>query len=130
MKHKIIHFEDDQSVVDLYAQQFPEHGFGYVFYTSPAPDPVATVLSEQPDLVLMDMVMPGMTGFEAAALLKADERTKNIPIIALTSLGQPRHLKEGREAGINVWLVKGDNTPDQVIEKVIEQLGAISTRAS
>jgi len=59
-----------------------------------------------PDLILMDLMMPGMNGFQAAELLRADPRTANIPILALTAFGEEKMQAEAETAGINGFVLK------------------------
>lgn len=59
-----------------------------------------------PDLILMDLMMPGMNGFQAAELLRADPRTANIPILALTAFGEEKMQAEAQTAGINGFVLK------------------------
>lgn len=59
-----------------------------------------------PDLILMDLMMPGMNGFQAAEILRADPRTANIPILALTAFGEEKMQAEAETAGINGFVLK------------------------
>jgi CheY-like chemotaxis protein len=59
-----------------------------------------------PDLILMDLMMPGMNGFQAAELLRADPRTANIPILALTAFGEEKMQAKAQTAGINGFVLK------------------------
>jgi CheY-like chemotaxis protein len=63
-------------------------------------------ITEKPQLILMDMMMPGMDGWEAAKTLRANPETKKIPILATTALFRPHELKTCLEAGCNDYIVK------------------------
>jgi two-component system, cell cycle response regulator DivK len=63
-------------------------------------------IAEKPQLILMDMMMPGMDGWEAAKTLRANPETKKIPILATTALFRPHELKTCLEAGCNDYIVK------------------------
>ena len=63
-------------------------------------------ITEKPQLILMDMMMPGMDGWEAAKTLRANPETKKIPILATTALFRPHELKTCLEAGCNGYIVK------------------------
>ncbi len=76
-----------------------------------------------PDLITMDIRMPVMDGFDAIKLLKQDERTKNIPIIILSNLGQRDEVENGLALGAVDYFVKIHYTPSDLIEKIKYHLG-------
>lgn len=115
---KILHFEDDEMLVELYQKKFKESGYDIKSFTRATKFPLDIVVQEKPDLILMNIIMPDMDGFSLTKLLKADERTKNIPIVALTTMGQEPDKDKGLELGMTEYLVKADNTPDQVVNKI------------
>jgi DNA-binding response OmpR family regulator len=61
------------------------------------------------DLILLDIILPKMSGFEVAKKLKMDEKTKNIPIIMITALGQEENIKKGFELGCEDYIIKPFN---------------------
>jgi two-component system cell cycle response regulator DivK len=61
---------------------------------------------EQPDLILMDIRLPDISGFEVTRLLKQDQRTKTIPIIAVTALASPEYERKGLESGCDAYIPK------------------------
>jgi CheY-like chemotaxis protein len=67
---------------------------------------VAIALEWVPDLILMDLMMPGMDGFQAAATLRADPRTAHIPILALTAYGEEKMQARAKAVGINGFVLK------------------------
>ncbi len=73
--------------------------------------------SELPDLILLDVRMPRMTGYEACKLLKEQESTKDIPIIFLSAKGQESEVKTGLEAGAEEYILK-PFSPDQLVERI------------
>ena len=75
-----------------------------------------------PDLVILDWMMPGMTGIEVAKALRQDAATAHIPIIMLTAKGQEKDKAQGRTCGIDAYLVK-PFSPLELLEKVQEILG-------
>ena len=82
-------------------------------------------IAEKPQLILMDMRMPVMDGWEAARALRANPDTKNIPILATTALFRPHELKTCLEAGCNGYIVKPFSFNDLEI-KIRELLGTSS----
>jgi len=71
-----------------------------------------------PDLILLDIILPKMDGFEVLKGLKADPKLANIPVIILTNLGDVSSVQQALELGANSYLVKADFHLDDVIEKV------------
>lgn len=70
------------------------------------------VASDQPDLILLDIMMPKMSGFEVCKKLKSDPATKDIPIIMVTALQEPADIERGVEVGTNDFLTKPVNRVD------------------
>jgi DNA-binding response OmpR family regulator len=77
--------------------------------------------AEQPDLILLDVMMPIMTGFETAQKLKADPATKDIPIVFLSAKSQTYEIEEGLECGASDYICK-PFTPKDLVEKVSSAL--------
>ena len=67
---------------------------------------IELAMSQYPDLVLLDINMPGMNGYQVLEILKADARLKNIPMIALTAAAMPSDIERGKEAGFSEYLTK------------------------
>src|SRR5690606_24846489 len=81
--------------------------FGYeVLQAGDAPEGLAQAREEHPDLVLMDMQLPGMDGLEATRRLKADPETRDIPVVALTAQAMKGDEERIREAGCDGYLAK------------------------
>ena len=116
---KILIFEDDKFLTDMYAVKFHEAGFEVAVYSTPSSDPVQIVLKEKPDIISMDVIMPDMDGFEATMLIKADPRTRDIPLYFLTTLGQQQDIDRGLQLGATEYLVKATLTPSEVVERVV-----------
>lgn len=83
--------------------------------------------SDHPDLILLDVMMPGISGFETAVKLKEDEATKDIPIIFLTALNSPQDLVHGFQVGANDFLTKPFNK-EELIMRVMHQITLVAAR--
>jgi CheY-like chemotaxis protein len=75
---------------------------------------LAKVESEQPDLILLDIMMPRMSGYEVCKKLKSDPATKDIPIIMVTALHEPGDIERGVEVGTNDFITKPVNRTDLI----------------
>ena len=109
---KILIAEDERDIRDLitYTLQFA----GYeVVSAGDGEEAVKLALQEIPDLVLLDVRMPRMTGYEACKAIKADEKTKGIPVVFLSAKGQEAEIQAGMQAGAVEYMVK-PFSPDQL----------------
>ena len=102
---KILIVEDHADMRELLTWQIELMGF------MPIPakhgkEGVEKAIAEQPDLILLDIMMPGMDGWEAARTLRANPETKDIPILAATALFRDSDLKSCLDAGCNGYIVK------------------------
>jgi len=71
-----------------------------------------------PDIILLDILMPKMDGFSVLEELKKDAKTKDIPVILLTNLGQKEDVKKGFDLGAAGYLIKAHFMPSEVVEKI------------
>jgi CheY-like chemotaxis protein len=97
---------DDSPTVLLMERLLLQEGPYEVLSAANGEQAVKTALVERPDLILMDVVMPGMDGFEACRRLRAEEATRATPIILLTTRGGSEHMERGYESGCNDYLTK------------------------
>jgi DNA-binding response OmpR family regulator len=118
---KIAIIEDDPTINQMYRMKFEATGFD-VQLASDGERGVALVEAFRPDLILLDMQMPVMTGLEALKKIRAEEWGKSIPVIVLTNMGEEESPKELRALGIESYIVKADLTPSQVVDRVKEAL--------
>ena len=84
---------------------------------------VETAVAERPDLILMDVVMPRKTGFEACRELKQREDTKSIPVILVTTRGEGENVEAGFQSGCNDYVTKPINA-QELLTKVRDHMGA------
>ena len=118
---KILVAEDERDIRDLisFTLQFAGH---QVITANNGEEAVQLALKEIPDLVLTDVLMPKMTGYEACKLIKADPTTQHIPVIFLSAKGQEAEVQTGLDSGADEYLLK-PFAPDQLTRKVAEILG-------
>lgn len=77
---------------------------------------------KKPDLILLDIILPKMNGYEVLKAMKADESTKNIPIIILTNLGSLNDVEKALNLGATTYLIKADYKLEEVTNKIKEVL--------
>jgi DNA-binding response OmpR family regulator len=113
---KILIADDERDIRDLIAftLQFAGHE---VIVTTNGEEAWHTAQTALPDLILLDVRMPRMTGYEACTQIKADEKTRHIPVIFLSAKGQDAEVQTGFDAGASEYILK-PFAPDQLIERV------------
>jgi DNA-binding response OmpR family regulator len=113
---KILIAEDEPDIRELVA--FTLRFAGYEVVSAPnGEDAVQVASREFPDLILMDVRMPRMTGYDACRVMKADPDLKDIPIVFLSAKGQEAEVQTGLEAGAEEYLLK-PFAPDQLTDRV------------
>ena len=116
MQFKILIAEDERDIRDLVA--FTLRFAGYeVFAASNGEEAVEMAPKVNPDLILMDVRMPRMTGYEACKAMKADPDLKDIPVVFLSAKGQENEKQQGMEAGAEEYLLK-PFAPDQLTQAI------------
>jgi len=118
----ILLVEDDNFLLNMYAAKFEAEKFE----THIADNGVKAInlaKEKMPDIILLDIMLPKMDGFEVLRALKADGQTKNIPVILLTNLSQKEKVQEGLKLGAVDFLIKAHFMPTEVVAKVREVLG-------
>lgn len=118
---KIAIIEDDTAINQMYRMKFEADGFD-VELADNGTRGVALVETFQPDIILMDLSMPEMTGDEALTEIRAHDWGKDIPVIILTNLGEEEAPKTLKTLGVSSYIVKADLTPRQVVDRVKDTL--------
>ncbi len=116
-KKKILLIEDDEFLAELYATKLSMDNFE-VFLALDGEKGQRMIKEKKPDLILLDIVLPKMDGFEILRFLKSDKKLKDIPVILLTNLSQKNEVKKGLELGASDYLIKAHFMPSEVIKKI------------
>ena len=116
-KKKILIVEDDALILDTLTQRFQEEGF-YVTGVVDGDRALSVAFEEHPDVILLDIVIPGLDGMEVLNSLRKDEWGKKVPIILLTNLSDSGRVAEAVSYGVYDYLVKSDWKLDSLIQKV------------
>lgn len=117
MAKKILIIEDDEFLRQLMKTKIMSSGFE-VFSAVNGADGIEAIKKEVPDLILLDLVMPVMGGFEVLEKIKADSAMSSIPVIVLSNLGQQEEIDKGMKLGASDYLIKAQLTPEEIVEKV------------
>lgn len=114
---KILLVEDEDFIRELYSRQLTKAGFS-VKSAVDGQSGLNTLKSEQFDLLLLDIMLPGMNGLQLLREFKTQYPNAPMITILLTNLGQEAVIKEGFELGAQAYLIKASYTPDQVVNEV------------
>jgi DNA-binding response OmpR family regulator len=116
-KTKILIIEDEEMLSTMYKVKFENEGYE-VSTARDGAEGLAIAFKENPDIILLDIIMPKIDGFAVLKKFHENDMTKNTPVILLTNLGQDEDVKRGNELGAVGYLIKANNTPSEVVEKV------------
>jgi DNA-binding response OmpR family regulator len=114
---KILLVEDDNFIIDIYITKLKEVGFSVQSAVN-GEDALAKIKQSRPDLVLLDIVLPQVTGFEFLQEIKSMPELKNVPVIVLSNLGQKKEVEKGLSLGAAKYLIKAHYTPTEVVEEI------------
>ncbi|OHA49818.1 MAG: hypothetical protein A2W59_01055 [Candidatus Terrybacteria bacterium RIFCSPHIGHO2_02_41_19] len=117
-KHKILIIDDDEFLLDMYAVKFKEEGFEVELARGGKEALNKIKEGIYPEVVLLDVVMPGMDGFELLEIIRKEKLIPTSKIIILSNLSQKEHLDKGTNLGVADYVVKAYFTPSEVVKKV------------
>lgn len=120
-KPAIVLVEDDAFLAGMYVTKLNLEGFD-VSLAADGEKGWKMIHEGRPDLVLLDVVLPKLSGLEVLAFMKKNAQTKNIPVIVLTNLGQRDDVTKGLALGANDYLIKAHFMPSEVVEKIKKYL--------
>lgn len=116
-KKKILVVEDDPMISSMYKTKFEADGFE-VFTADNGATGLELIKKEEPDIVMLDIILPQLDGFSVLEQIKKDKTTKDIPAIMLTNLSTEEDKEKGKKMGALDYLVKASLTPGQISEKI------------
>lgn len=122
MAKKILIIEDDKFLRELMVRKLSSLQFDVVSAVD-GEDGLEKIKSEMPNVVLLDLILPGINGFEVLERAKKDPATTKIPIIILSNLGQSEDIEKGLKLGAQDFLVKAHFTPQEIVNKLKSILG-------
>lgn len=120
---KILIVEDDKFLGGLVSKKLIEEGCE-VHHVENGELAQAAAESDMPNLIFLDLLLPGISGFEVLANLKKTEKTKNIPVILLSNLGEREDIRRGLDLGATSFLIKASMTVENIIGEASKILRA------
>src|SRR5688500_18295645 len=104
-KKTVLIIEDEEDAAELFAEMMRVSGFRVVKMSSSAPA-IALMTDEKPDIVLLDIMMPGISGLDILRQMRADPALVNIPVVVVSALSMPTDIRHSMEAGASMYLTK------------------------
>ncbi len=120
-KPKILFVEDDNSLAEIYTMRLKAEGFD-VSHVENGEDALSEAIKYKPDLILLDAMMPKISGFDVLDILRNTPETANVIIIMLTALSQPKDKERAESLGVDDYLVKSQVVIADVIAKIRQHL--------
>ena len=117
MEKIILVVEDDKFLRELMAQKLIREGFK-ISEAVDGEEGLKKIKEEKPGLVLLDLILPGIDGFEVLSRMKEDPEVSQTPVIILSNLGQREDVERGLKLGATDYLIKAHFTPGEIIEKI------------
>jgi len=115
----ILIVDDDSFLLDMYALKFSKSNFSVSTSISPEGALEKLRAGLNPDIILLDIMMPEMDGFELLQKIKEENLSQSSIVIFLSNRGQPSDVTQAKSLGASGYIVKASSTPGEVIEKVL-----------
>jgi DNA-binding response OmpR family regulator len=122
MPKKIVFIEDDEGFYNLFSAALTMKGYE-ITHVAEGSQAFETIRDEQPDLVLLDIILPGMSGLDILKELKDTEDTKDIKVIMLTNFGTDDNINRAMELGADEYLMKYNVVPSELPGRIATFLG-------
>ena len=116
-KKTILVIEDDKFLRELISRKLIGEGFD-VLEAVDGEEGIKKIKEGKPDLVLLDLILPSIDGFEILTRVRDDPEVSSIPVIILSNLGQREEVEKGLKLGAVDYLIKAHFTPGEIIEKI------------
>ena len=118
---KILIVEDDKFLAKMLGRMLESHNYE-VIHAGNGKEGLVKASGDNVKLILLDIMLPDIDGFDLLETIKSQEITKSIPVIIMSNLGQPEDKQQGRSLGAVDYLVKSDLSLDEVVKKVRKYL--------
>lgn len=118
--YKIIIVDDDDFLTDMYATKFSHSGVSVDVYRSGEPFLEKLKAGIKVDLILLDIIMPSMTGIEILRKIREQKLAEGIPIVMLTNQNDEKDISETKKLGVACYIVKAVATPSEVVNEVLK----------
>ena len=119
VKTKILLVEDDKSLREIYGVRLYSEGYD-IISAGDGEEALALAIKERPPLIISDVMMPKISGFDMLDILRSTTETKDIKVIMMTALSSPEDHARGEKLGVDKYLVKSQVTLEEVVANIAE----------
>jgi len=116
VKH-ILLVEDDRFLIDIYSTKLKQSGFSVEVVTT-GEEVLKRIAEKKPDLLVLDIVLPQLNGWQLLKKIKANPKLKDLKVIILSNLGQKEEVEKGMSLGASKYLIKAHYTPSEVVGEI------------
>jgi len=116
VKH-ILLVEDDRFLIDIYSTKLKQSGFSVEVVTT-GDEVLKRIAEKKPDLLVLDIVLPQLNGWQLLKKIKANPKLKDLKVIILSNLGQKEEVEKGMSLGASKYLIKAHYTPSEVVGEI------------
>lgn len=121
-KKKVLLVEDDDSLASVYIERLEAEGFD-IKHVANGEDALSVAIEYKPDLILLDVMMPKISGFDVLDILRNTPETTNVRIVMLTALSQEKDKDRAKQLGVDDYLVKSQVVIADVVDRIKYHLG-------
>ncbi len=118
---KVLIADDDKMLAQMYQERLELAGYPTIICFD-GEEVLVKVHTEKPDIILLDIIMPRLNGYDALAAIKSDPETKDIPVIMLSALMRDFNRGKAVDAGANDYLIKSEVTPKEIVATIEDVL--------
>ncbi len=118
-KYNVVLIDDDKFLLNMYSLKFSKEGMQVTVISSPEEALEKFREGFNPDIVMLDMVMPGMDGIELLTKIREEKLIKDAVVIFLSNQGQSSDIEKAQALGINGYIVKATTIPSEVLKEMI-----------
>lgn len=127
--YSVIVVEDENFLSKILAERLEDEGFGRVDVAGNGEEALEKIKANPPSIVLLDMILPKLNGFEVLQIIKKDPKLKDIPVLVLSNLGQDQDIEQAKKFGAADYLVKSNFSLQKVMSKIYSILEPSSPNA-
>ncbi len=126
---KLLLVDDEQSIIEIFSQVLMKGGYQVITAMS-GKDALDKVKVEQPNIILLDQILPDMSGNDILKVLKSQELTKNIPVAILSNYSDDRYMQEAIQAGATDYILKYQIEPNDILQKIQQMVQETQTQTT